>query len=364
VSCTQVEFVGPVSQRVVVNSQRVAISNDDERFVSSEFQRSVFARRLLSDDKRNFPPIVTDSEVLVELTRSDRTKSAPPGDDELVGRLRLASYLQPLDPLYFAASSKAVSISDYSLKLMRLRGGDVGALLQTTSTRRVAAAALLLPPLLAGRPRVSRAEEGPSAPLAATRTAIFSAGDPRFLQPVFEDIRYLGVLGTSCGKLADGTPAVRVEYDAKKLSYKRVLGAFWRGVDPTNSQPWQSGPTIIYTSNAEEQRLAEGSRRRLDISGLYKVPILTEVRLVDGANAADATFVEDEAASGWFVREGKLYEKQRSKSGRAQWFDDTYKPIKTTACEAQSEGGTVCGFVYFPCTEENGCRGVLQGTWE
>ena len=36
------------------------------------------------------------------------------------GRLRLVSYLQPLDPLYFAAGGKSVSISDYSLELRRL----------------------------------------------------------------------------------------------------------------------------------------------------------------------------------------------------------------------------------------------------
>ena len=56
------------------------------------------------------------------------------------------------------------------------------------------------------------------------------------------------------------------------------------------------------------------------------------------------------------------WEKARQKSGRAAWFEETYKPIRTTACETTKEG-TICGYVYFPCTEENGCRPVLQGTW-
>ena len=51
------------------------------------------------------------------------------------------------------------------------------------------------------------------------------------------------------------------------------------------------------------------------------------------------------------------------RSGRAKWFDDRYKPITTTECERQPEGGTICGYVYFPCTNENGCQAVMQGTW-
>ena len=116
VACTAVEFLGPVTQRILVNSQRVAAAPDGARIVSSEFQRSVFARRVQSDDKRNFPPIVTDSEVLLEV----EAPKAGASDDRLVGRLRLASYLQPLDPLYFAADKKAVSISDYSVELRRI----------------------------------------------------------------------------------------------------------------------------------------------------------------------------------------------------------------------------------------------------
>ena len=38
----------------------------------------------------------------------------------LRGQLRLISYLQPYDPLYFAAGRKSVSISDYQLTLRRV----------------------------------------------------------------------------------------------------------------------------------------------------------------------------------------------------------------------------------------------------
>ena len=228
------------------------------------------------------------------------------------------------------------------------------------------AAAALLPLILtppATRPAI--ADDGPA-------TAIFSAGDPRYLQPAFDDIKYLGITDTQCGRLVDAASgetvlqAVKVEYKASKLSYKRVLGAFWRGVDPTTSaeagQFGSPGPTVIWVSTPEERAAAEGSRKRLDLSGLYKgEPIATEVR-----DARSLRFDADAELTGWYKREEKAYASGLKKSGRTAWFEDRYKPVKTTACEIVNEAefkGNVCGFVYFPCTDENGCRAVLQGTW-
>ena len=86
---------------------------DDNRVVVSELVRSVFARLTVPGDTRNFPPIVTDSETIFELVNEGSNR-------ELRGRLRLVSYLQPLDPLYFEAQRKGVSISDYSLTMSTL----------------------------------------------------------------------------------------------------------------------------------------------------------------------------------------------------------------------------------------------------
>lgn len=222
-------------------------------------------------------------------------------------------------------------------------------------SRRAALSAL---PLLAvPPPRAAFAADG-------LATAYFTAGDPRFLQPAFNDIKYLGITGVTCGAI-DDSPVVKVEYNADKLSYKRVLGAFWRGIDPTEQQAWQSGPSIVWAGNKEERRLAEGSKTRLEQSGLFQkrpgikvgFPIVTQVRDLP----AGAQFVANDELTDWYTREAKAYEKQGKQ--RKQWFEDVYKPITVTACEKQEDQGTVCGFVYFPCTDENGCRGVTQGKW-
>ena len=79
--------------------------------VASELTRGIFARKLVPG--KVLPPITTDSETIVQLW-------ARGGGDELLRRLRLASYLQPLDPLFFEARGRSVSLSNYNLKLKRL----------------------------------------------------------------------------------------------------------------------------------------------------------------------------------------------------------------------------------------------------
>jgi len=228
-------------------------------------------------------------------------------------------------------------------------------------------------------PRPAPADE----PLLADAEAIFTAGDARLLQPAFDDIKYLGVKQTACGRI-DGLPAVKVSYNARKVSYKRVLGAFWRGIDPTRTaeqgQFGDPGPSIIWAANAEERDQAEGSRARLEASGLYKActksnryePSMSGVKETEGCtNAPLATeirelrgeFEEDPGQTGWYLSQPKAYAKALQKSGRTAFFKKTYEPYDTTACKRQEDGGVVCGYVYFPCSDENGCKEVLLGTW-
>jgi peptide methionine sulfoxide reductase MsrA len=203
----------------------------------------------------------------------------------------------------------------------------------------------------------------------AEASAFFTAGDARFLQPAFDDIRYLGVRSTLVGSLhaADGAelPALLVSYDPAKLTYKRLLGAFWRGHDPTRSaaqgQFGSAGPSVIWASSEAELKTAQESRRRLEASGLFRGrAIETEVRAIDRGGALDSRLWTAAADSEqeWYRRQPQAYDKLRAQSGRSGWFERTYRPIKTTACE-----DNVCGYVYFPCSDENGCSAVMQGKW-
>jgi peptide-methionine (S)-S-oxide reductase len=76
--------------------------------------------------------------------------------------------------------------------------------------------------------------------------------------------------------------AVQVTYDPTKVSYTRLLDVFWRSIDPLDAggQFCDRGDqyrSAIFTHTAEQQRLAEASKKALDNSKRFKQPIVTEI---------------------------------------------------------------------------------------
>ncbi|HPP47379.1 MAG TPA: peptide-methionine (S)-S-oxide reductase MsrA, partial [Accumulibacter sp.] len=77
------------------------------------------------------------------------------------------------------------------------------------------------------------------------------------------------------------TEAIRVTYDAQKVSYRQLVDYFWRHIDPTvkNRQFCDVGSQYrsgIYWQNEAERKVAESSRDTLLASG--KLPrIETEI---------------------------------------------------------------------------------------
>ena len=120
---------------------------------------------------------------------------------------------------------------------------------------------LLALPLLLG------ALPAPPAAAAELATAYFSAGDTRFMQPVFDEVKYKGVKKCEVGTLG-ALPAVRVSYDPAKVSYKYVLGTFWRSCDPTSAEQFGDGPSSASVIWATEEQLSDAkeSLRRLQRS--------------------------------------------------------------------------------------------------
>mmetsp|Transcript_10400 Transcript_10400/g.30807 ORF Transcript_10400/g.30807 Transcript_10400/m.30807 type:complete len:281 (-) Transcript_10400:183-1025(-) len=237
----------------------------------------------------------------------------------------------------------------------------------------LAAAAML-------RSRPAAAEDAPLA------VAYLSAGDTRLLQPAIDAIKYLGVVNTTAGSLArdgEAVPALKVEYVPQKLPFKKLLGVFWREHDPTaTAEEGQfgetkdgrvPGPAVIWASDVAEQSAAERGRTLLQQSGLFRTgkeqfgdlvkPIATEVRRLDGWQWAEAP----DELQGWYLSNEGAYKKLRLR--RDKFLQDTFKPYKTTECrqvdESASGGpkGVICGFVIFPCSDDNGCRAVTQGAY-
>ncbi|WPQ61959.1 peptide-methionine (S)-S-oxide reductase MsrA [Chitinophaga sancti] len=75
---------------------------------------------------------------------------------------------------------------------------------------------------------------------------------------------------------------IQVTYDPAKVSYEELLKAFWTAHDPTqlNRQGNDVGTqyrSVIFYHNEEQHKLAELYKDKLDKSGAYDKPVVTEI---------------------------------------------------------------------------------------
>lgn len=75
---------------------------------------------------------------------------------------------------------------------------------------------------------------------------------------------------------------VQVEFDPAKVSYDRLLDAFWNMHDPTTLN--RQGPdvgtqyrSVIFTHSPEQEAAAKASVAKLSASGRFKRPIVTQI---------------------------------------------------------------------------------------
>ena len=128
----------------------------------------------------------------------------------------------------------------------------------------------------------------------APAKAYFAGGCFWCMEEVFEKVD--GVLAVVSGYM-DGTAvnptyeevsagrtghaeSVEVSYDPAKVSYQKLLDAFWRNVDPItpNAQFCDHGSqyrSVLFYGTDEEKRLAEESKRAIEQSKRFSQPIVT-----------------------------------------------------------------------------------------
>ena len=97
--------------------------------------------------------------------------------------------------------------------------------------------------------------------------------------------------------------------------------------------------TVIWVADGEERKLAEQSRKVMESAEVYgkNRKFLTEI-----LDEKPFTPTPDDGQD-LYTADAKAYEKAVKKSGRAKFFEKTYEPVTTTACEERT-----CGYVYFP----------------
>jgi peptide-methionine (S)-S-oxide reductase len=126
--------------------------------------------------------------------------------------------------------------------------------------------------------------------------ATFGSGCFWCTEAVFQQLRGVQtvVSGYSGGHVANPTyrqvctgttghaEVIHVVYDPRLITYPELLEAFWKSHDPTtlNRQGNDHGTqyrSVVFYHNDEQHRLAEEYKQRLDESGAFPAPIVTEI---------------------------------------------------------------------------------------
>lgn len=128
------------------------------------------------------------------------------------------------------------------------------------------------------------------------KQATFGSGCFWCTEAVFQDVMGVQsvVSGYTGGKIANPTyrevcsgrtghaEVVQITYDPDVITYDELLEIFWKTHDPTtpNRQGADVGTqyrSVVYYHDDEQKRLAEEYQQKLDESGAFGSPIVTEI---------------------------------------------------------------------------------------
>jgi peptide-methionine (S)-S-oxide reductase len=130
-----------------------------------------------------------------------------------------------------------------------------------------------------------------------------------------------------CSDKTGHAEAIEIEYDPTRVSYGELLDLFWSEHDSTtlNRQGWDVGTqyrSAIFYHTAEQRAAALASKERLERSGRYKNPIVTQI-------VPAATFYKAEEYH------QRYYEKHPdAELGHAEWPGATSKDASAASSPA------------------------------
>lgn len=127
-------------------------------------------------------------------------------------------------------------------------------------------------------------------------TATFGAGCFWGVEAAFRQIKgvqstAVGYLGGSlenptyedvCTDTTGHAEVVQVDYDPAQVSYEELLDVFWKSHNPTTLN--RQGPDVgtqyrsaVFYHTPEQEQAARASKAKLEESGAFKRPIVTEI---------------------------------------------------------------------------------------
>jgi peptide methionine sulfoxide reductase msrA/msrB len=117
--------------------------------------------------------------------------------------------------------------------------------------------------------------------------------------------------------------AVQVTFDPSKIGYEQLLDAFFRHIDPTDAggqfvDRGRQYRTAVFYQNEEQRIAAEASKAKLDRSGRFRKPVVTEIVKLTAFYEAE-TYHQD------YEQKNPLrYKYYRQGSGRDSFLNETW----------------------------------------
>ena len=114
--------------------------------------------------------------------------------------------------------------------------------------------------------------------------------------------------------------SVEVTYDPARVSYQKLLDAFWHNVDPLtpNAQFCDHGNqyrSAVFYGTDEEKRLAEESKHAIEQSKRFRQPIVTQIV------SASTFYPAEEYHQDFYKKNPIRYKFYKHNCGRAQRLD-------------------------------------------
>ncbi|EEU30326.1 peptide-methionine (S)-S-oxide reductase [Limosilactobacillus coleohominis 101-4-CHN] len=117
------------------------------------------------------------------------------------------------------------------------------------------------------------------------------------------------------------TEAVKITFDSQVISYQELVEIYWHQTDPTDAsgQFQDRGDNyrpVIFVKDDQQRQIAEASKRKLQDSGLFDEPIVTQIE------DAQPFYLAEDYHQDFYKKNPDVYAAQEA-GGREQ-FKDQY----------------------------------------